>query len=436
MGVNVGAYANQARGPIAPPVQITNISRENLSSPINISDIDKYNPARVDTSGSHGFSNGDVVCIEGVNSSGFGSNKLERQVNDHAFVVSSYDHNTFRLTGINGGSWSGSYQSGGSVRKCRIVVTAPSHGFSTGDYVHITDVSGMSGINNDTSNSCSDDNSDNVCDGKVWRITRLDNDKFSLDEPMGVEYANYTSGGFAWCTTPGCQYYLFARASDGKKKVFPVTGCVSERIGAQAYTDAAPSTAYVGRLYKGSENTCPSSEIVPLSTDKSALKSSIDNYVAAGSTAGQIGIAWGWYLVSPNFGYLFPEESRPAPYTDDETTKVVVIMTDGEFNTPYCNGVIAKDARSGSGSSSNHINCNATNGDPYDQAQDLCTAMKNEGVIVYTIGFDISSSQDVTDLLTNCASGPDYVYFAATGDELKEIYRAIGSEITKLHISR
>ena len=98
--------------------------------------------------------------------------------------------------------------------------------------------------------------------------------------------------------------------------------------------------------------------------------------------------------------------------------------------------VIADNAGSGSGGSADHINCNATNGNPYTQAKDVCEAMKTAGVIVYTIGFDISSSTNVTDLLNNCASGPDQVYYAATGDELKDIYRQIGSEITKLHIGK
>ncbi|MBB5518897.1 pilus assembly protein [Amphiplicatus metriothermophilus] len=438
MGVNVGGYANQIRGSAAGPIAITNIARADIGSPVNITNIrTDYNPVRVYTSSSQGFSNGDTVCIEDVDSSGYGSNKLEDQVNDKAFTVSNVTSSTFRLDGVNGSSWSGSYQSGGVVRECKVIVTASGHGFSTDDYVHINGVVGVDDVNNNTTNSCPDANDDDVCDGKAWRIEKIDNNTFALKDLFkGVRYDGYVSGGSAWCTVPGCEYHLFPRASDGRKKIFQITTCVSERVGSQVYTDAPPSIAYVGRIYKGSENTCPAEPIVPLSTDKAALKASIDAYNAAGSTAGQIGIAWGWYMISPNFGYLFPSESVPAPYDDDETTKVVVIMTDGEFNTPYCQGVIAKNAASGSGSSANKINCDATNGDPYAQALSLCSAMKDEGVVVYTIGFDISSSAEVTNLLTNCASGPDNVYFAATGDELRDIYRAIGSEITKLHISK
>jgi len=435
MGVNAGSYASQARGSIPAGKTITNAVGK-IGSAQNITNVEKLNPVKVTTSGSHGFSNGDTVWIEGVKrTGGSGSCRLDCKINDAAYTVTSVTSNTFKLSGVDGTSWSGSYDSSSGdtatkcvTTKCEVIVTAASHGFSTDDYVHINGVVGMTEINNDVMNSGYSDD--------VWRITKVDGNTFTLNGSIGAEYNNYTSGGSAWCTLQGCEYYYFTN-SDNDKRAFKVTSCVSERIGAEKYTDAAPSSASVGRLYKGSGNTCPSASIVPLSTDKAALKASIDTYAASGSTAGQIGVAWGWYMLSPSFGYMWPDaENVPGPYNDPEVTKVAVIMTDGEFNTPYCNGVIADNAGSGSGGSADHINCNATNGNPYTQAKDVCEAMKTAGVIVYTIGFDISSSTNVTDLLNNCASGPDQVYYAATGDELKDIYRQIGSEITKLHIGK
>ncbi len=435
MGVNAGAYAGQARGAIPAGKTITNVTNSTSGSSKSISGIEKdKNPVRV-TSNSHGFSNGDIICIEGVTSSGSGSNKLATRVNNKAYRVSDSETNRFRLQNVSGSSWDGSYSSGGTAVKCEVIVTTEnSHGFSTNDYVHIKGVVDLEGINNDITNSGYSDD--------VWRITKKTDTTFALNNPAGVQYKTYTSGGAAWCTVEGCEYFYFTNA-DGSKRAFQVTSCVSERTGSEKETDAAPTTSYVGRLYKGPGNTCPAEPIVPLlggAEGKATLKASIDKYVASGSTAGQIGVGWGWYMLSPNFSYLFPEGSKPGPYDPDVTTKVAVIMTDGEFNSPYCDGVIAKNAGSGSGGSADHIDCNAENGNPYTQAKNVCAAMKAKdpgpGIVIYTIGFDISDSTSVTDLLTSCASGPEYVYFAATGDELKEIYRQIGSEITKLHISK
>ena len=65
---------------------------------------------------------------------------------------------------------------------------------------------------------------------------------------------------------------------------------------------------------------------------------------ASGSTAGHIGTAWGWYMISPTFSYLWPTASQPAAYGEDHLFKIVILMTDGEFNTFYCNGVISQDS--------------------------------------------------------------------------------------------
>src|SRR5262249_49808535 len=148
--------------------------------------------------------------------------------------------------------------------------------------------------------------------------------------------------------------------------------CVSERTGPQAFTDAAPSAiALVGANYPAPSNPCPPNTILPLTNNKTLLKGQIDLLQAAGSTAGHLGVAWGWYLLSPNWGYLWPAESQPAPYSGladldarglPLLRKIVILMTDGEFNTAYCNGVISQNSGSGSGSASDHIKCDATDG--------------------------------------------------------------------------
>ena len=52
-----------------------------------------------------------------------------------------------------------------------------------------------------------------------------------------------------------------------------------------------------------------------------------------GSTAGHLGTAWAWYLVSPKWATLWPASSRPVEYGDERTIKAVVLMTDGVYNT-------------------------------------------------------------------------------------------------------
>jgi len=259
-------------------------------------------------------------------------------------------------------------------------------------------------------------------------------------------YANdvrgtYTEDTCTYAASPTCRYYEFRRADNNNWTTHEISTCVTERTGAQAYTDEPPNLAPVGRNFPapGTYNPCPSATIMPLSSNKAALHASINSLATAGSTAGQIGIAWGWYLISPNFGYLWPIESQPMEYgtihLGQEVLKVVIIMTDGDFNTIYSNGVIAKDSSSGSGSGQYKINLNATNGSAYVQSEALCDAMKAEGVIVYTVGFAISSSTNVTNLMNGCATSADHVYLPENGTELKQAFRDIAVQVSNLRIS-
>jgi hypothetical protein len=254
--------------------------------------------------------------------------------------------------------------------------------------------------------------------------------KFVLSGTNGPGYSNYTSGGTSYCVRQGCQYYRFTNRS-GNTRVYGITTCVSDRTGANAYTDVAPSTTYVGRNYSIGGDQCQGiGQIMPLTTDTTALNARIASLQAGGGTAGHLGTAWGWYMLSPNFGSLWPSASQPAAYGAPNTAKIMVLMTDGEYNLSYCNGV-----ESAGGSNSSEINCNSPNGDSPTQAAALCTAMKAQGVIIYTVGFQLGGSQSAINLLTNCASDPSHFYNADSGADLQAAFRSIANQITQLRIS-
>lgn len=420
IGVNLGSYANGGRGALTAPTAISGASWTIGTSKV-ITGITRATPGRV-TSAGHGLVTNDYVWISGV----LGMT----QINDRAYRVVRINANSFTLQSWNGSSWvavnttSGngysSYTGGGLIRKCQvsdcsIVVTSNGHGLSNGETVYISSVLGMIQINN-----------------LAYEVSNVTANTYSIGV-NGVLWNLYTAGGSSYCGRDRCQWRAFRNPSNALR-AFQSSTCVSERTGAQAYTDASPATAPVGRVYPSTNNRCPSSVIQPLTSNKSTLKSLISGLTVTGSTAGHIGMAWGWYSVSPNFNSLWP--SSPAgPYAPADTLKAVIIMTDGEFNTPYNTGIIAQDAGSGSGSSSDKINQNATNGSPYSQADALCTAMKNRGVIVYTVGFQIASGSQAANILQSCATSPGHAHLPASGGDLSEAFAAIGRDITKLRIS-
>ncbi len=196
--------------------------------------------------------------------------------------------------------------------------------------------------------------------------------------------------------------------------------CVVERTGTNAFTDAKPvgadtlraysndtgNTAKENRSNYSSSGDCKTSgwggveipEIMPLTSDKAALKARIGELPASGSTAGSLGTAWAWYLLSPRWDGIWQGENKPAPYSDITTLgpkgspklqKIAVIMTDGIYNTT--GGHNYSDGSSQSVTISNN-------------AVTICNNMKAEGIKVYAVGFHLGSSALAINTLKACAS--------------------------------
>ncbi|WP_395650871.1 ubiquitin-activating E1 FCCH domain-containing protein [Brevundimonas sp.] len=436
IGVNMGSYADGARGAATGSRSITGASWAKAAG-VGINGITRASPGVVTTASAHGLVTGDYVWISGV--SGM------TQVNNRAYRAVRITNTTFSMQSWNGSSWvavnttSGNgysaYSSGSSdmarecqLSDCTVVITANAHGIpatttDTGSTqpgtVYITGVNGMTQINNQS-----------------FEVANVTTNTYSLKGVVGPYLSAYTSGGASWCGQDGCQYRVFRRWSDNALTAVETTSCISERTGAQAYTDASPATAKVGRNYAASFNPCPTATIQPLTSSISTLKTKISGLTETGSTAGQIGLAWGWYTVSPNFNTLW--SSNPAgAYDPTDTLKAVILMTDGDFNSPYCTGVLARNAGDpGTGYAEDKINCDATNGDPFTQATQLCTAMKAQNIVVYTVGFQVTPNSNAANILASCATGPDYAFLPASGSDLSDDFAAIGRDITRLRISK
>lgn len=223
----------------------------------------------------------------------------------------------------------------------------------------------------------------------------------------------------------------------GDKRTWKLdANCFTERTGSQAFTDADPTGQNkLGKFYDSNGKCLPATaEVIPLSSDKAMLKSEIDAFVANGNTAGHLGTAWAWYMLSPNWAQRVPVASRPEPYSKlselnpkgkPKLRKIAVLMTDGEYNTEYCNGV-----------TTNTINCESPNGSSATQARQLCTNMKAAGITVYTVGFQLPNSGQSRDTLRQCATDPDHFYTAESGEQLRQAFRDIALKISDLYLTK
>ncbi len=216
--------------------------------------------------------------------------------------------------------------------------------------------------------------------------------------------------------------------SHGKSK----DGCVVERQSTNMWTDADPmpnneqleiatnKSVNFDDTEGGAGNHpyyCPKAPVLPLTSDKNALKAEVNGFNAGGYTAGHLGTAWGWYLVSPNWNSIWPAGSVPKPYGTKNLVKAILVMTDGIYNTAYNNNPDFASV----------------------QAVALCNNAKAQGVVVYTVGFTAPAGAEAT--LTACASkdpitGKPNYYHAESQGELEVAFSDIANKLGLLRVSQ
>jgi hypothetical protein len=210
---------------------------------------------------------------------------------------------------------------------------------------------------------------------------------------------------------------------------------VGERTGAQRYTNAAPGAgAFVLPAYddSGSSNnycsTPSNGQVVPLSADKEMLKTRINALTTGGGTAGHVGTAWAYYMLSPTWNSVIPTASRPAAFGTEKLKKIAILLTDGEYNNVRdANGVVT--GSDGAGANANGLTSSM-------QAREICKEMKDDDIEIYTIGFDLGNNQTAISTLAACASSESNAYLAEDTASLQTVFRDISIKLTDLHLEK
>jgi Cu(I)/Ag(I) efflux system membrane fusion protein len=63
-------------------------------------------------------------------------------------------------------------------------------------------------------------------------------------------------------------------------------------------------------------------------------------------------------------------------------------------------------------------------------------AMKDAGVVVYSVGFDLGGNATAENFIKKCATSSDHVYLPSGGGALKDAFASIGKDIMKLRLSK
>jgi Flp pilus assembly protein TadG len=204
----------------------------------------------------------------------------------------------------------------------------------------------------------------------------------------------------------------------------PVTTCGPQTVdykfygcvGSRTYPlDVQQARADASKPVPGLLNAWCNSEVTRLTNDKSKLFGSIDGFVAQNETYLAAGLIWGWRLVS----HEAPFADGTNPASGVATRKAIVLMTDG--------------ANTRSPTYPEHYGSDATQANSL--TTELCANIKKANVEIYAIAFNVTDTTSL-NLLKSCATGTPYFYNANSTTELLASFKAIGSSLSVVALTR
>ncbi len=201
----------------------------------------------------------------------------------------------------------------------------------------------------------------------------------------GTNYTAYVTGDF----TEGEQEFALS---------FYMAKIDAAKICGKLFTEYLNSTDQVGLvIFKGDGyyGTIPNVTLIQgLTYDKNAVKNSFDGLTAYGGTPTGQAIAVATYELTNKSPYFTTGDSTRLP--------AIILLSDGLPTLPQPES----KARA--------------------QALDQANLTKAKGITIYTIGFGVDADKE---LLQQIASTPDNFYYAATKEDLENIYRTIAKKL-------
>lgn len=431
--VNIGtSHADWTTTPTYTQYTVSSLTRASTKS---AGDGSSGNPntyvACATTSGAHGFKDGMLIDISGASQSAYNG---RRQIRTTSWPSScSSGSNKFWYMIDNGTSSAPATPATGTIKANRPTVT-----FASGSYTQ----------SNGAWRGC--------VEARDGDYDNTQADASPTTQPFKKSF---------WPSTATLKFYDNSkrlRANMGNSGIWGdndwASGSINEDGG------SGDSGSY------GPNKGCPSLAISPLQQSKATVQSVINSMTPwyGGGTNIPIGLAWGWRMLSPNYRGLWgsPTPSNlPLDYNTSNMEKVLVLLTDGRnevvpHGAPGCdNGV--QDSYGGSYSCAPNESDytaygrltegrmgGATTTTAATEAMNariasLCTAIKgnsdtdekNDRIKIYTIILQETDGA-LRTTFEQCASKPEYAFFAPSTAELANIFTQIGDQLSSLRISK
>lgn len=183
----------------------------------------------------------------------------------------------------------------------------------------------------------------------------------------------------------------------------------------------------------GTNQGCPYANIVPLTSDQEYLLLQVedDNAQVArgepaepddmephGNTLGNIGMVWGARVISPE-----PPFEEAHDWEDFYWRKAIVMMTDGDNTDDATYSSFWFTAK-------NSLNVTSFN----QRFEETCEALKEKGVIIYTVTFTSNINNTTKGYYERCATDETKYFDAPSQEELVDVFEQIARELSNLHI--
>lgn len=209
-----------------------------------------------------------------------------------------------------------------------------------------------------------------------------------------------------------------------------------------------------------------SSTIQYLSGTSGDLNQYISRMRLHDGTGTQYGMLWGLWLLDPNSRWLVNElvdrgvvaerfRDRPAAYTNPDTIKVIVLMTDGAITEQYrprfpnrtlaplgeidLNEIFLNHTRElerqNNGNDCNSQGCRVTYANVNTnrgQFYEACDRARENNIIVFTIAFNANAT--AREEMRNCASSAAH-YYDVQGNGIDSAFQSIAGTISRLRLT-
>lgn len=213
------------------------------------------------------------------------------------------------------------------------------------------------------------------------------------------------------------------------------------------------------------DTVCPRNDyeaIIPMSQNPTYLKQQINKLMPRAGTQIFLGMKWAAAMLDPSFRSINQSlvsagavdsafSPRPAEFSDEETLKTIVLMTDGQnssaarissgyYNTRNLranwirynfNYYLQQYVNRRYHSRYYYTKYTESQGDAL--LYNMCDAAKQQNIIIWSIGFEVGDHG--ADVMKYCASSPSH-FFRVEGVDINNAFEAIARQINQLRLTQ